>query len=150
MERFKVMAAVHLFLIRNGNILLLRRANTGYEDGNYSVPAGHLDGHESVTQAMIREAQEESLITLKPSDLKVVHTMHRTKEDGERIDFFLTAETWSGEPAIGEPHKCDDLSWWPLNNLPANVIPYIRQALTCYQRQITFSELGWPTNEAPN
>ncbi len=150
MERFKVMAAVHLFLIRNGNILLLRRANTGYEDGNYSVPAGHLDGHESVTQAMIREAQEEALITLKWSDLKVIHTMHRTKDDGERIDFFLTAEVWSGEPTIGEPHKCDDLSWWPLNDLPTNLIPYVRQALNCYQQQISFSELGWSKNEASN
>jgi hypothetical protein len=32
-DRFKVVAAVHLFLIRDGQVLLLRRFNTGYEDG---------------------------------------------------------------------------------------------------------------------
>ena len=39
MERFKLVVAVHLLLIENKKILLLRRFNTGYEDGNYSVVA---------------------------------------------------------------------------------------------------------------
>lgn len=34
MERFKVITAVHLILIENNKILLQRRYNTGYEDGN--------------------------------------------------------------------------------------------------------------------
>ena len=45
-RRFRMVVAVHLFLLQNGNILLLRRFRTGYEDGNYSVIAGHLDGSE--------------------------------------------------------------------------------------------------------
>ena len=60
MERFKLVVAVHLILIENGKILLLRRYNTGYEDGNYSLVAGHIDGNESVIQAMQREALEEA------------------------------------------------------------------------------------------
>ncbi len=143
MDRFKLICAVHLFLIREGKILLLRRANTGYEDGNYSVPAGHLDGNEPVTHALAREAMEEALITIQPQELSVIHTMHRIKNDGERVDFFLTTKHWEGEPRIGEPHKCDDLSWWPLETLPPNMVPYVRQALECYQRQETYSEHGW-------
>jgi len=43
-QRFRLVSAVHLFLDRDRRVLLLRRANTGYEDGNDSVVAGHLDG----------------------------------------------------------------------------------------------------------
>jgi ADP-ribose pyrophosphatase YjhB (NUDIX family) len=143
MERFKLVSAVHLILIQDGKVLLLRRFQTGYEDGNYSVPAGHLDGNEPVTKAMAREALEEACIHIAPADLRVVHTMHRTKEDGERIDFFLTADTWQGEIKIGEPHKCDDLSWFPLDNLPENTISYIRSALDHIALWQNFSEFGW-------
>ena len=48
MPHFKFKSAVHLFLIQDDKILLLRRYNTGYEDGNYSVIAGHLAGGEQV------------------------------------------------------------------------------------------------------
>ena len=44
--------AVYLLLIRDGQILLLRRYNTGYEDGNYGVIAGHVERDERVTTAL--------------------------------------------------------------------------------------------------
>lgn len=108
--RFKLIGAVHLLLIRGAHVLLLRRFNTGYEDGNYSVPAGHLDGNEPVSGAMAREALEETGISINSSDLRVVHVMHRRGEtvDGssnERIDFFLTASAWEGDPQIIEPNS---------------------------------------------
>jgi 8-oxo-dGTP diphosphatase len=143
MERFKLISAVHLFLIKDGKILLLRRFNTGYEDGNYSVPAGHLDGNEVVTEAMIREALEEACVQIKPEDLKVIHVMHRKKSDREGIDFFLTAKVWEGNIKIGEPNKCDDLSWFPLDDLPKNTVPYVRFAIQNYRDNIFYSEMGW-------
>jgi 8-oxo-dGTP diphosphatase len=143
MERFTLKSAVHLFLIKDDKVLLLRRSNTGYEDGNYSVPAGHLDGNESVTSAMIREAKEEACIVLNPQDLKMAHVMHRTKDDGERIDFFFSSSKWQGEPKIGEPRKCDDLSWFHSGSLPDNVIPYVRFALEQSNKGVVFSEFGW-------
>lgn len=143
-ERFKLIPAVHLFLFKDNKVLLLRRFNTGYEDGNYSVPAGHLDGGESATMAMVREAKEEAGITIDPKDLQVVHVMHRIKSREERVDFFLSANSWSGEPAIQELDKCDELEWFPLDNLPANVIPYLRFALEKYQVGAGYSEFGWP------
>src|SRR5215471_13215724 len=95
-NRFTAPVAVHLFLIRDGRVLLLRRANTGYEDGSYSVPAGHLDGGEEVTVAAIREAREEIGIGLARSAVSVVGVMHQ-RSDVEYIDFFVAASTWSGE-----------------------------------------------------
>ncbi len=142
MERFKLIGAVHLFLIRGPYVLLLRRFNTGYEDGNYSVPAGHLDGGESVTHAAIREAEEECGIRIHSEDLDVVGVMHRRDYD-ERIDFFLTATRWDGVITNAEPHKCDDLSWHALDNLPNNTIPYVKHALKNYQQENWFMAYGW-------
>lgn len=57
-NRFKLIPAVYLLLRSKGKILLLRRSNTGYQDGMYSLIAGHLDGDELGTEGLIREAKE--------------------------------------------------------------------------------------------
>jgi 8-oxo-dGTP pyrophosphatase MutT (NUDIX family) len=143
--RFKLLGAVHLFLVRDNQILLLRRYNTGYEDGNYSVIAGHLDGNEEVKAAMIREAREEAGIEIAPEDMDVVGVMHRKsrKASNERIDFFLKASTWQGSITNIEPHKCDELAWFALDALPENTIPYVRRAITNYQQGDWFDSFGW-------
>lgn len=80
-ERFRPYFAVYLMLISGNKILLARRYNTGWKDGFYGVAQGHLNGGESVTHAMVREAKEEIGISVDTKDLKVVHVMHRKSED---------------------------------------------------------------------
>jgi len=140
--RFRYPVAVHLFFIRDQQVLLLRRFNTGYEDGNYSVVAGHVDAGETVTQAAIREAEEEVGVMISPEDITVVQVMHRKSEE-ERVDFFVLVEHWQGEITNREPQKCDKLGWFALHQLPDNVIPYVRQALENYQNGIDYCEFGW-------
>lgn len=78
-ERFKFIPSVYLILLKDNKILLLRRYNTGFRDGEYSFVAGHLDGNETLRQAMIREAKEEANIELDLTDLELVHTMNRSE-----------------------------------------------------------------------
>jgi 8-oxo-dGTP diphosphatase len=141
-DRFKLISAVHLFLIRDNEVLLLRRFNTGHEDGNYSVPAGHLDGGEQVKSAAIREAKEECGIEISPEDIEVVGVMHRKSSD-ERVDFFVATTRWTGTITNAEPHKCDDLRWFPMDKLPVNIIPYVKHALDNYRKGVWFTEFGW-------
>lgn len=145
---FTMVVAVHLFLLRDGQMLLLRRYKTGYEDGNYSVVAGHVDGGEEITAAMAREAQEEAGIAITPGDLEVVGVMHRQSTE-ERIDFFLAARRWAGEVTNREPDKCDELAWFDLEALPANVIPYVRRALDNYRAGRWFDSFGWSEPRSP-
>ena len=140
--RSKFPVAVHLFFLRDKQILLLRRFNTGYEDGNYSVVAGHVDAGETVTQAVIREANEEVGAILEPTDIQIIHVMNRKSED-ERIDFFIAVKHWIGEVTNNEPHKCDNLSWVAIDSLPHNIIPYVKHAIENYQASIYYSEFGW-------
>ncbi|MEK7658507.1 MAG: NUDIX domain-containing protein [Patescibacteria group bacterium] len=145
-ERHKIVPASYLVLIKDGKIFLQRRFNTGYEDGKYSIVAGHVDKGETFTQCIIREAEEESGIILKDDDLKVAHVMCRnsgTEENNERIDVFFVAEEWDGKIENKEPNKCDDLSWFDLNNLPENIIPYVKQVIDCIKNKIFYSEFGW-------
>lgn len=142
-ERFKIIPSVYLILVKDNKILLSRRYNTGFHDGEYSFPAGHLDGDETFTQALVREVKEEIDVELDSEDLKLVHVMDRKKPSEERVDFFFTTKRWKGEPRIMETHKCDDLSWFALNNLPHNVIPYIGQVIDCFLSNIFYSEFGW-------
>jgi len=138
--------ASYLTLIKDNKVLLLRRFNTGYEDGNYSLVAGHVDSGETFTQCIIREAEEEAGIFLKPEDLKVAHIMHRnsgTVENNERVDVFFVAKKWDGEVVNKEPHKCDDLSWFDLDDIPENILSYIGQAIRKIRDDVYYSEYGW-------
>jgi len=142
--RAKFPVTVHLLFFRDDQILLLRRFNTGYADGQYSIPAGHLDGGETVMAAAAREAEEEVGIKLKASDMTFSTVMHRIEaiEDDERVDFFVQVHQWQGEPFNAEPDKCDDLRWVDVNRLPVNTVPYVRQALGNHLAGISFGEFG--------
>lgn len=134
--------ASHLILIKDNHVLLSRRFNTGWRDGEYSVVAGHIEENETASFAMSREALEEAGIEIDVYDLKMAHVMHRKAAD-ERIDFFFTTEKWKGEPKNMEPHKCDHLDWFHLDNLPENMVPYVKAALNNYLNRLHFSEFGW-------
>ncbi|MBM3121840.1 MAG: NUDIX domain-containing protein [Chloroflexi bacterium] len=140
--RHPFVSAVHLFLERDGLLLLLRRFQTGYEDGNYSVVAGHLEGNETVLAAAVREAREEVGLKLAPQDLTVVGVMHRLSND-ERIDWFVACSRWSGEPHNAEPDHCDELRWADPGALPGNVVPYVRRALDNYRAGRWFDTFGF-------
>jgi 8-oxo-dGTP pyrophosphatase MutT (NUDIX family) len=133
---------VHLFFFRGDQILLLRRFNTGYADGQYSVPAGHLDGGETVIGAAAREALEEVGVHIDAQDIHFSSVMHR-RDGEERVDFFVTISHWNGDPVNAEPEKCDELLWVDRDRLPDNTIPYILQALHNHSMGIDFDEFGW-------
>jgi 8-oxo-dGTP diphosphatase len=140
--RAKFPVTVHLLFKRQDRILLLRRFNTGYADGQYSVPAGHLDGDETVMAAAAREAQEETGVRIEAEALLFSSVMHRNEGD-ERVDFFVCVPAWQGEPVNAEPEKCDDLRWVDVRALPENTVPYVRRAIQNDLNNIRFDEFGW-------
>lgn len=142
-ERHSLVPASYLVLRDGEKVLLLRRFNTGYEDGKYSLPAGHVDINETFTGTVVREAAEEVGLIFEAKDVRVAHIMHRKSIDSERVDTFFVAEKWEGEVQNMEPHKCDDLSWHSLEELPENCIPYVRHALGCIRDGVFYSEFGW-------
>ncbi|HAV76481.1 MAG TPA: NUDIX hydrolase [Anaerolineae bacterium] len=140
--RSKFPVTVHLLFFRNDQILLSRRFNTGYRDGEYSVPAGHLDGGETVSAAAAREAEEEIGVRIEAGDIHISSVMHRNEGD-ERVDFFVHIQQWDGEPFNAEPGKCDELRWADVYDLPENIIPYVKRAIGNHLNSVSFDEFGW-------
>jgi 8-oxo-dGTP diphosphatase len=142
MARFKLVPESHLLLIRDGRILLLRRRNTDYENGKYSVVAGHMEDAETAREAICREAHEEAGIELAPEDLAFAHVVHRA-DRGQRVGFFFSACRWRGEPRNMEPHKAGDFGWFPLDALPDDMVAYVRRAIELWRAGEAYSESGW-------
>ena len=110
--------------------------------GQYSLPAGHEEDNERMTDCLTREVYEEIGITISASHPTLVHVMHRNEED-VRMDLFFLVTKWKGIPRICEPDKCDDVRWFALNDLPQNTVPYIRAAIAAWQKGILYQESGW-------
>lgn len=117
-----------------GELLLLRRANTGFMDGHYALPGGHRQGGEAVVDAAVRECREEARVEV--ADIKPVVVM---PYDGG-VDFIFEAIRWSGTPGIGETDKCDDLLFAPTNALPSPTVAFVEAALECRGEGVWYRE----------
>ena len=69
--------------------------------------------------------------------------MQRNNPETQWVDVFFQATTWLGDITNKESHKCDDLSWFDMNALPENTIPYIKQAIEAIRANTIYSEYGW-------
>lgn len=143
-ERYRSIIDVHLVLVREGMLLLTRRANTGYADGLLHMVSGHLEADEDVVAAIIREADEEVGIQIAREDLRFVHVMHhRNPGEQARIGFFFSATHWKGEPVNREPHKCSEVLWCSIDALPDDIVAYPAEAIRRIRTGDVFSLHGW-------
>lgn len=140
LDRFKIPVVVLLILEQDHKILLMRRYNTKWLNGYYDLVGGHLDGNEKLTAAVCREAKEEIGITVQPSNAKLAHTLHYLTDNTEYLHTFFTVDKWKGTPSILEPDKCDDLSWFDLDNLPGNIAPATKAALASLRTTALLTE----------
>ncbi len=140
MTKHGIIVDLHLILRDGAKILLGLRKNTGFSDGMFHLPAGHLEDDETILAGTAREAKEELAIDIDASDLELVHTMHQRSG---RLSLFFEVARWSGRLANAEPHKCERLSWIAIDQLPQNFVPYARAALERIQAGKRVSAFGW-------
>ena len=127
-SRYPTLPAAYLiFRRKDGKVLLMRRQNTGYKDGWYGLPSGHVEEGEPALIAAIREAKEEVGVDVEAQDLRMVHVMHRLSEsrDHERVDFGFEVAKWKGTPYNAEPDKCSELRWADPDDLPEHTIDVV-------------------------
>jgi 8-oxo-dGTP diphosphatase len=141
-RHFQLIVDVHLLLVSNGDLLLGRRANTGYGDGAYEPPSGRLAERETLVEAAVRVAAAQMGVALDPLRVSLAHVLHDVSGAG-RMAFFLTTDGWGDEacpvPQAGGPRSYSDFGWYPLTDLPANMIDRARVAVRNYAAGARFS-----------
>lgn len=147
-EHYKTLSAVFPILLRIENnkkqVLLARRANTGYMDGMWDFAgSGHVDKNETAMQAVKREAKEEIGIIVELKDINFVHLSHRLGKNGNRTyyDIYFSIEKFVGEPIIAEPDKCSDLKWFDIEYLPSDMIDIRKEVFQMYLKSVYYSEI---------
>lgn len=136
-ERHKIRIGVDLFLEKEGKVLLMLRQNTGYADGMYDLPGGHLEPNEDIFDAMVREAKEEIGIDIDKQDLQIIHIYHRFSKD--MLKFVFKADKYQGELTNGEPDLCAELKWFDRNELPENIVKNIKNEIISINNNEYFS-----------
>lgn len=141
--RYTIICAPHLLLIKNNKVLLGKRKNTGYADGYWHVPGGHMEPGENIVDALVREMKEEIAINIDRKGIELAHAVHDNKTKEGRMQMFFTVQNWTGEIKNNEPHKCERLDWFSLNNLPIPIVSYTKQVIELVQKGKRFSLMGW-------
>ena len=142
MARPDIHVDVHLVLLRDGCILMGERRNTAFASGQFHVPAGRLEADETIVDALIREASEETGITIVPDDVDLAYVLH-FRGMSDRLSMFFTAARWSGAIENREPDKCTGWAWVPVDVLPANTVPYARKAIADIVAGKRLGVFGW-------
>lgn len=144
--KFRAAVAVYGVLMQGDQLLLARRAGSGYRDGELGLPSGHLDGDESAVQGLIRELSEELAIDVRPESCELATVLHRRAEaddDEEYLDLFFQVDDWTGSPRIAEPDKCTELVWADPRHLPEDVVDYVADAMHAIRAGNPLLLIGW-------
>lgn len=141
MSKNNFRVSVNLILKRGDGVLLMRRFNTGWNDGKYALMGGHVEDQENPVCAAVREAKEELGLSLDAKNLKFKMTMPVFPD---HIYIYFECDSFDGEPTNNEPNECDDLRFFDINNLPDNLIEADRLALSSiYGKNEAFETFGY-------
>ena len=132
---------VHTLMFRRERVLLLRRARTGYLDGWYALPGGHLQHGEGVVECAVRECFEETGIALDAAQLRPAAVLPYQSQDQQGIDFIFRCDDVVAEPRLAEPERFDDLGWWSVDALPPKTVPYIERVIAMVRSGEWFYEI---------
>ena len=108
---------VGCLVIKDGKILLAKRSQGLSEAGKWCFLGGYVDRDETVLEAGIREAREETGWEVNNLRLlRIVDNPDRPHEDRQNIDFLYIADAVK---KVGDKDwESDDVQWFELDELP--------------------------------
>jgi 8-oxo-dGTP diphosphatase len=132
------------YIVKDNQVLMLYRSNTGFANNCYGLPGGKIEPHESAQQALIREMQEELGITVNAQDTQLMHVMSfKGASDADSLVLLFSITKWLGKLINKESHKHDHIAWFSLDSLPTNIIPRHKHMLNYSIQKQFYSQEGY-------
>lgn len=138
--------AVYALILKGDEILVMQRQNTGYADGQWSIPSGNVEPNESLFRAASRELLEETGLIVAEDQWRMGCVMHRFTPERHCMDLFPVALAFKGAPENREPHKCGGVGFVSLDSLPDPFLQYVGEAITAIRanrQETVYIECGW-------
>ena len=96
-----------------------------------------------MSEAVVRESKEEiGIEVVLAEELLILHGYYRETERPYYTGYFKILE-YKGEPRIMEPEKIAQLKWFPIDQLPEELIDDRRVALSEILAGGHYAEYGW-------
>lgn len=131
-----------LILNEKGEIFLNKRSKlTRNEQGCWEAPGGAVDFNEIREDAVKREIKEEFGI-----DIEIIKTLQVSDEILSKHKQHWVATTYIAKikrgqkPKIMEPHKCDGIGWFSLENLPSPLSYITTLDIKAYKKSLAQGE----------
>lgn len=126
---------------KDWEILFQQRKNTGFRDGEWQLPSGHIELWETSIHAIIRELYEELAITIQEMYSTVVHVAHTIQTDRIYFNIYVEISQYTWELQNMEPEKCSEISFFSLEIIRDNpLFSYEIETLERIERWEYFSE----------
>jgi 8-oxo-dGTP diphosphatase len=123
---------------QEGRVFLARRGReTRNENGKWEFPGGSVEFGETLEQALVREVTEEYGFTIEAQELLDVVDHFIPAENQHWVSPTFICRVKSGTPRIREPHKCDEIGWFALDQIPVDQLTIAsRKSLESFKKKL--------------
>jgi ADP-ribose pyrophosphatase YjhB (NUDIX family) len=114
------LVGVGAIIIENSRVVLVKRAHPPLQ-AQWSIPGGVLEVGELVREAAVREAREETGLTVEPGELLGVYD-RVLRDPGDRVQYHYVLVDFLCRRVSGELQAADDAAgvrWFAREELPA-------------------------------
>ena len=102
-------------IVEDGKVVLIRRVNPPFE-GVWALPGGFVDVGETVEDACVREAREETCLDVGVAGLVGVYSDPSRDPRGHTVGVVFLCEKKGGELRAADDAK--EAKWFSLDELP--------------------------------
>ena len=130
-----------VFICHDGNgeyVLSKRSVNCRDEHGRWDCGGGGLELHDSIIETLQKEIKEELGSTVLAHEFLGYRDVHREHDGAKTHWVALDFKVLVDRPSVrnAEPHKFDDVAWFPLSGFPEPLHSQFPNFLELYRSRL--------------